>query len=85
MKALADIRSFPKSHRETLQRKFGVSSAEAFFEHAVHNAEGVRQALDVPKEEFDKLLALVEGYLTPSFIERCRKPPKKRSRGVIVD
>lgn len=68
-----------------LQQQFGITSAEAFFEHGTRNAAGVRQALRIAPEQLAALLRLVEGYLSPEFVKRCQQPVAKHSRGVIVD
>ena len=85
MKPLGEIHSFPKPLRDILETQFGITSAEAFFEHAVRNATGISQALQVPVDDLDPLKKLVEGHLSPAFVARCRQPVKKHSRGVIVD
>ena len=85
MKPLQEIKSFPTSQREVLERQFGIASAEAFYEHATRNAQGVQTALGLTALQLGTLLRLVEGYLTPEFVKRCRQPVVKHSRGVIVD
>ena len=85
MKPLREIRSFPDPLRDILETQFGITSAEAFFEHAVRNAAGISQALTVPVAELEQLKGLVEGHLSPAFVARCRQPVKKHARGVIVD
>ena len=85
MTPLADIRSFPKRHRNILETQFGIASAEAFFEHSVRNYVGISKALHVPADEIERLQSLVEGHLSPAFVARCRQPVKKHARGVIVD
>lgn len=85
MKLLHEISQFPAAQRELLAKKYGITIAEAFFEHAVHNAAGVQKSLKSTTEQFDSLVRQIEGYLTPDFIKRCRQPVKKRSRGVITD
>lgn len=85
MKSLQEIKSFPASHREVLEGQFGIVSAEAFFEHGTRNAQGVQTALKITPAQLAALMKLVEGYLTPEFVKRCRKPVVKHGRGVIVD
>ena len=85
MKPLDEIPAFPAPVRQTLQQQFGIGSAEAFFEHATRNAQGVRTALGLSVPKLDELLQLVEGYLAPAFVDRCRQPPARHSRGVIVE
>jgi hypothetical protein len=85
MKPLHEITSFPAARRQVLERQFGIASAEAFFEHATRNAEGVQAALDLTAPQLAELLRLVEGYLPTAFVQRCRQPASRHSRGVIVD
>lgn len=85
MKSLQEIKAFPKAQRDVLRKQFGISSAEAFFEHATRSAEGVRTALGLSSEQLAALRDAVEGYLAPEFVKACRKPLKKHARGVIVD
>jgi len=85
MKPLTEIRSFPKALRDVLETQFGITSAEAFFEHSVRNAAGIGKALKVPANELEQLKSLVEGHLSPTFVARCRQPVKKHARGVIVE
>jgi len=85
MKLLHEISQFPAAQRELLAKKYGITSAEASFEHAVHNAAGVQKALKITAEQFDSLVRQIEGYLTHDFVIRCRQPVKKHSRGVITD
>jgi hypothetical protein len=85
MKPLEEIKSFPGSQRDVLQQQFGITSAEAFFEHGKRNASGVQKALNITTAEHAELMQLVEGYLSPEFVKRCSQPVAKHSRGVIVD
>ena len=85
MTLLQDIRAFPQAVQELLQTKFGINSAEAFFEHATRNSAGMQTAISVPAKELQRLSQLVEGHLPPDFVKRCRQPVKKHARGVIVD
>lgn len=85
MKPLHEIQSFPTTQRELLQQQFGITSAEAFFEHATRNAAGVQAGLKISPELLAGLLQTVEGYLAPEFVKNCRKPVVKHGRGVIVD
>ena len=85
MKSLQEIKSFPVQTRELLERQFGITSAEAFFEHGTRNAQGVQTALKKTPAQLAALMELIEGYLSPEFVNRCRKPVAKHSRGVIVD
>jgi hypothetical protein len=84
MTALEDIQSFPEKPRNVLERQFGISSAEAFFEQATRNADGVREALGVTAGELDSLRHTVEEFLAPEFVRQCRQPVRKHPRGVIT-
>jgi hypothetical protein len=84
MKPLREIRAFPKTQRETLERQFGIQSAEAFYEHAIRNAAGMQKALQLTPEALASLRVKVEGFLTPDFLKACAEPVKKHARGVIV-
>ena len=44
MKQLREIRSFPEPLCDILETQFGITSAEAFYEHSVRNAAGIRKA-----------------------------------------
>lgn len=84
MKRLSEISAFPEPARETLETRFGISSAEAFFEHATRNADGIGRALNLKAERVEELKNLVAGYLSPAFVARCQQPAPQHSRGVIV-
>jgi hypothetical protein len=84
MKYLDNIPAFPRAVAETLAAGFGIETAEAFYGHAVQDPEGMRQALQVPREEIDRLIRLAEGHLDPQFIARARAKTAKHPRGVIV-
>jgi hypothetical protein len=85
MKSLSEIKLFPARQRDVLQRQFGITSAESFFEHATRNAAGMELALKVTPPKLDQLKRLVEVHLTPEFVERCRQPLVKHKRGVVID
>lgn len=85
MTQLTEIKPFPQTERDVLQQQFGITSAEAFFEHATRNAAGVQTALQLTPEQLTGLRDLVAGYLAPEFVLKCNRPLKKHSRGVIVD
>jgi hypothetical protein len=85
MKPLHDIKSFPAAERDVLQKQFGITSAEAFFEHGTRNAKGVQKALKITAAQLATHMKLVEGYLSPEFVKSCSQLLKKHGRGVIVD
>lgn len=85
MKLLEEIPSFPAAARETLETHYGITSAEAFFDHAFRNPAGMRKALGLSNAQLTRVLRLTEGYLEPEFVARCKQPVVKRPRGVIVE
>ncbi len=84
MKLLEEISGFPECERSRLETQYHITTAEAFFEHATRNAAGLRKALRVSAEQFDRLVRLAESQLSADFIDRCRQPAAKHSRGVII-
>jgi hypothetical protein len=84
MTELDDIPTFPETAREVLIR-YGVHSAEVFYDVAIHNPEGWCRALNVTPAELQRLVGIAKGYLSPKFIEAAHKPTVKHPRGVIVD
>ena len=78
-------KTFPAALRQELERQFGIASAEAFFEHATRNPQGVQAALGLTQPQLAELLRLVEGYLPTAFVQRCRQPAARHGRGVIID
>jgi hypothetical protein len=85
VKLLQEITSFPAAARATLARDYGIESAEAFYAHAVKDPAGLRAALGISPAELSRLERLVEGHLSPDYIERCRQPVARHPRGVILD
>jgi hypothetical protein len=84
MKLLDDIPAFPKHAREILEGQYGIESAEALYAHAVNDPEGLREALGVPQAEVDRLVKIVEGHLSPDYIERCRRALTRHPRGLNI-
>ena len=68
-----------------LETGYGIESAEAFYGHAVKDAAGLCDALHITQAEMDRLVRLVEGYLAPDYVERCRRPDVRHQRGVILE
>jgi hypothetical protein len=85
MTLLEDIPSFPVEMRKTLERGYGIETAEAFFVHALKDAKGISSALNLTQRNLKTLVDLVKKHLSPDYIDRCRQRPVKNSRGVIVD
>ena len=85
MKRLDDIPAFPRPVREVLEARYGIETAEAFYDHGVHNPEGLRSALQMTKDEVDGLIRLVEGHLSPEYVARSRRPMVKHPRGLRTD
>jgi len=81
---LEEIPAFPDLIRRTLEGEFGIDSAEAFFDNAIHNPDGMAAALHADRAEVDRLIKIVEGYLPANYRERCRNPIR-RPRGLIID
>ena len=85
MKLLEDIPMFPESVRKTLENEYGIETAEAFYDHAVHDLKGLRTALRVSQAEMDRLVKIVEGHLRPITSNALEGPLMKHPRGLIVD
>ena len=84
MKYLDDIPTFPAESARLLESRYGIATAEAFYEHALHEPRGLRTALGLKKEaELDKLIELVEGHLAPSFVRAAQAPAVRHSRGAL--
>jgi hypothetical protein len=85
VKLLEEIPSFPGQARKTLESQYGIESAEAFFVHALNDPKGLRSALNLTPTALNKLVDLVESYLSPDYIKRCCQKPAKHPRGVILE
>jgi hypothetical protein len=85
MKLLDDIPAFPRQMREILETRYGIETAEAFYDHGTHNPEGLRAALQLSQDELDRLVRLVEGHLSPEYVDRSRRAPMKHPRGLRTD
>jgi hypothetical protein len=84
VKLLEEIPAFPAKLRHTLEREFGIDSAESFYANATHNPEGIAAGLHADRAEIDRLIKIVEGYLPAGYAKRCRQPIR-RPRGLVVD
>ena len=84
MKYLDDIPTFPAESARLLESRYGIATAEAFYEHALHESHGLRTALGLKKKvELDKLIKLVEGHLAPSFVRAAQAPAVRHPRGAL--
>lgn len=84
MKALAEIPSFPVKSARILETRYGIATAESFYEHAVREPGGMRTALGIEtKADFDRLVKLVEGQLSPKFVHVAKSPPVRHPRGAL--
>ncbi len=84
MKYLEEIPTFPAESAQLLESRYGIATAESFYEHALHEPSGIRTALGLKKKaELDKLIKLVEGHLAPSFIRAAQAPVVRHPRGAL--
>jgi hypothetical protein len=84
VKHLDDIPTFPAESARLLESRYGIASAEAFYEHALHEPDGLRTALGLKKAaDLEKLVKLVEGHLAPSFVRAAQAPAVHHSRGAL--
>lgn len=84
MKLLEEIPAFPSDIRRALEAQYGIDTAEAFFAHAVQDAEGMQRALHLNRAAVERLTTLVEGFLPRGYAERCRTPTIRHPRGAIL-
>jgi hypothetical protein len=84
VKYLDDIPTFPAESAQLLESRYGIATAEAFYEHALQEPLGLRTALGLKKEaDLDKLIKLVEGHLAPSFVRAAQAPAVRHPRGAL--
>jgi len=84
VKYLDDIPTFPAESARLLESRYGIATAEAFYEHALHEPSGLRTALGLKKgAELDQLIKLVEGHLAPSFLRAAQAPAVRHPRGAL--
>ena len=84
MKLLEEIPTFPADVRLTLEREYGIESAEAFYANATHSPEGMAAGLHSDRAEVDRLIKIVAGHLPAGYAERCSKSVR-RPRGLVVE
>jgi hypothetical protein len=81
---LDEIPTFPAESAQLLESRYGITTAEAFYEHALHEPQGLRTALGLKtKPELEKLIKLVEGHLAPSFVRAAQAPVVRHPRGAL--
>ncbi len=84
MKYLDEIPTFPAESARVLESRYGIATAEAFYEHALHEPHGLLKALDLKKKtDLDQLIKLVEGHLEPSFVRAAQARTVQHPRGAL--
>lgn len=84
MVLLEEIPTFPTPLRQVLEREYGITSAEAFYEHAARHPAGMQSALQVTPAALEGLQQQVEGHLPPQFVARCQRPREHHPRGALL-
>src|SRR5262249_62243917 len=75
---------FPPESARPLDRRSAIATAEAFYEHAIREPQGLRRALGLEKKgDLQKLITLVEGHLPPSFVRAAQDPVVRHPRGAL--
>jgi hypothetical protein len=81
---LEEIPTFPVESAQRLESRYGIATAESFYEHALHEPHGLRTALGLKKKaDLEKLIKLVEGHLAPSFVRAAHAPAVEHPRGAL--
>lgn len=80
---LETIPSFPKKVSATLKKKYGIDTAESFYTHAIQDKVGLSQALHLSENRLEKLASLVAQHLPETFLEKTKRPLRKRPLGLI--
>jgi hypothetical protein len=84
VKYLDDIPTFPAESARLLESRYGIATAEAFYEYALHEPEGLVTALGLKKKtDLNRLVKLVEDYLSPAFIGAAKAPTVHHPRGAL--
>jgi hypothetical protein len=84
VKYLEEIPTFPAESAQLLESRYGIATAESFYEHALHEPRGLRTALGLKKKaDLDKLIKLVEGHLAPTFVRAAQAPAVVHPRGAL--
>jgi hypothetical protein len=74
VKYLDEIPTFPADSARLLESRYGIATAEAFYEHAMHEPQGLLTALGLKKTVLDHLIKLVEGHIEPAFVRAAQAP-----------
>jgi hypothetical protein len=81
---LEEIPAFPPESARLLESRYGIATAEAFYEHALREPKGLRTALGLKKKaDLEKLVKLVEDHLPTSFVRAARAPLVRHARGAL--
>jgi hypothetical protein len=84
MKYLDEIPAFPTESARLLENRYGIATAEAFYEHAMHEPQGLAAALGLKKRtDLDDLIKVVEGHLPTSFVGAAKRPVVRHARGAL--
>jgi hypothetical protein len=84
VKYLEEIPTFPTESAQLLESRYGIATAEAFYEHAIHEPQGLRRALGLEKKaDLEKLIKLVEGHLPSSFVRAAKTLAVRHPRGAL--
>jgi hypothetical protein len=84
VKYLDEIPTFPADSARLLESRYGIATAEAFYEHALHEPKGLITALGLKKKtDLDHLIKLVEGHIEPAFVRAAQAPAVEHPRGAL--
>jgi hypothetical protein len=84
MKYLDEIPAFPTESARLLESRYGIATAEAFYEHAMHEPQGLTTALGLKnRTDLDELVKVVEGHLPTSFVGAARDAVVRHTRGAL--
>ncbi len=86
MKYLDEIPTFPADSTQLLESRVGIATAEAFYEHAMHEPQGLLTALGLKKKtDLDHLIKFVEGPIEPAFVRAAQAPALVQHPGGDLD
>jgi hypothetical protein len=84
VKYLDEIPTFPAESAQLLESRYGIATAESFYEHALHEPRGLLTALGLKKKtDLERLIKLVESHLPPSFVRAAQAPAVHHPRGAL--